>query len=86
MARPFVIECKAALARADLYETALERNEPLRVRCARTMPRRLDPIGRLQRRLGEEVQNIHQDQFLMLLLVGEAQIEAVAKRSRQDRA
>ena len=36
-------------------------------------------IGGLQRRLGEEVEDIHQDQFLMLLLMRQAKIQQLGE-------
>jgi hypothetical protein len=85
--RPLVVEGEAGLPGPDLGQAAVERQEALRLG-RRPAIRRRGLIGGIQRRLGEEMQDIHQDQLLMLLLMRQAKVEAFAnhlgRRARQQ--
>ncbi len=88
VARAFVVEGEGSAGlrsgMADLHQAALEAHEPDGVggvgRRGRGRPWR--GVGRLQGRLGEEVQDVHQDQLLMLLLMGEAEVEELGEIAR----
>ncbi|MNQ72339.1 hypothetical protein D3C85_870410 [compost metagenome] len=72
MARPFVVESEAVAAMPHLDQAARHGNEtPTPPRAIR---RPVLGIGGLQRRQAEQVQQVHQQQFLVLLLVGQAQL------------
>ena len=82
MARPLAIERKAVLASADLDDSGASRMEGQRL--GREAGRRGEfGVGRLDRVLGERGEDVGQEQFLMLLLMVDAELDQLERRRRQ---
>ena len=79
VARPFVVKGEGGAVVADLDQPALA-GAPLDRRGRRRHRRRRIGVGRTQRIAGQHVLGVHQDQFLMLLLVMQPEFD-----QRRDR-
>ena len=74
MARPLIVEGEAVARMADLVQSA-GKGTPCERRRQPALGRPWRGIGGVLRVRREDVLDIHQDQFLMLLLVIEAELE-----------
>jgi hypothetical protein len=83
VARPLAIEGEAVGRSADLDDPARPPGAVERGRGRRRFGRRARPDRRLQRILGEGGEHIGQHQFLVLLLVVEAELDQAKRRRRK---
>jgi hypothetical protein len=75
LAWPFVVEGKTRLAGADLGQPALMGDPTRNPRRGTGRRREVGAIGRRARMQGEQRQDIHEQQLLMLLLMVQAQLQ-----------
>ena len=83
--RAFVVECEIRPVVTDGDQTAVEGHDAAARRLKR-LRARFDLIAsRIQRRARQQVQNIHQEQLLMLLVVMQAQFQQIAMLTARRR-
>lgn len=75
MTRPLVVECEFATDMTDLDHTFVERHVRERWRCHRQCARCIDRIDRFQRVLRKRVLDVGENEFLVLLLVLDTQLD-----------